>query len=418
MNRTYLVAALVVLAAMLAAWWASSQGPAPVKLVPTLTGKAEYCLSCHADLPEISPSHSIEAFGCVTCHGGQRLALEADLAHSTLRGGRNPSRLETAQESCGGVDCHSGEAVGERNHLERVMTSLQATYAGAIAQVRYQHGLQTDRQATYSLIPAQDLDGASRTSLLVLESLDLRGDGDPTMQRFGENCLDCHLGAEPLAGLEFSRLSGCAACHTPTAGTVLEPMQDAGSLHQLTTALPFTQCNTCHNRGHYDIQTISFAFRSDQPVERWQACYPPGTPFARCEWTLDCIDCHTRSEAMGDSDLYSSQAEIQYIQCRTCHGTQALLPHSRRLINPLDIAFRLAFLNPVVALKLGDTILVTETGEPLWNIQLLPDGSYQLMGKANGRMLYFHAVKGSGCLQEPDQQEARYCRSCHAFQPE
>ena len=41
---------------------------------------------------------------------------------------------------------------------------------------------------------------------------------------------------------------------------------------------------------------------------------------------------------------------------------------TRTLTDPNDLAFRLALLNPVVDLKLGDTILVTEKDEPLWNI--------------------------------------------------
>ena len=43
----------------------------PVGITPTLTGQAEYCLTCHADLPEISQSHPVETFGCVLCHGGE-----------------------------------------------------------------------------------------------------------------------------------------------------------------------------------------------------------------------------------------------------------------------------------------------------------------------------------------------------------
>ena len=63
----------------------------PIALIPTLTGKVEYCLTCHSDLPEISKSHPVKTFGCVICHGGEPLALDATLAHSTLRGGANPA---------------------------------------------------------------------------------------------------------------------------------------------------------------------------------------------------------------------------------------------------------------------------------------------------------------------------------------
>jgi hypothetical protein len=77
----FLVSSLLLLS-LAAAFWYQSRKPNPVMLTPALTGQPEYCLTCHADLPEISPSHPVEAFGCVKCHGGERLALDADLAHS------------------------------------------------------------------------------------------------------------------------------------------------------------------------------------------------------------------------------------------------------------------------------------------------------------------------------------------------
>ena len=96
----------------------------------------------------------------------------------------------------------------------------------------------------------------------------------------------------------------------------------------LTTAIPYSQCNTCHNRGNYDLRTMTFVPRSDHPVNRLHDYYQPIAQFVRCEYTLDCIDCHTRVEAMGDGDLHSNKKEIQYVQCKTCHGTLAQLPQT------------------------------------------------------------------------------------------
>jgi hypothetical protein len=185
-------------------------------------------------------------------------------------------------------------------------------------------------------------------------------------------------------------------------------------VHTLTTAISYEQCNACHNRGNYDLRTMQFVERLDAPTDRLHAYYQPIAQFTRCEWTLDCIDCHTRSEAMGDGDLHPSQADIQYIQCKTCHGTRAEPPLTRTLTDPDDLAFRLAFLNPVLDLQIGDTILVTENGEPLWNIRQLPDGTYELFGKATGQRFTFRAVMDTGCQQNPDEQESRYCHQCHA----
>ena len=131
---------------------------------------------------------------------------------------------------------------------------------------------------------------------------------------------------------------------------------------------------------------------------------------------MDCVDCHTRTEIMGDGDIHSSKKEIQYVQCKTCHGTPTELPRTMTLIDPNNIAFRLAQTNPMLDLELGDTVLMTEQREPLWNTRVLPDGTYEIVGKATGERFVFRPVKGSGCTQDPAQQGSQYCHECHSVQ--
>jgi hypothetical protein len=119
---------------------------------------------------------------------------------------------------------------------------------------------------------------------------------------------------------------------------------------------------------------------------------------------------------MGDGDLHGSKKDIQYIQCRTCHGTPTELPLTKTLTDPDDIAFTLAFLNPVVELKLGDTILITEKGEALWNTLVLPDGTYSLVGMATRQYFTFLPVMGSACTQTGEDQASAYCHTCHAVE--
>ena len=221
------------------------------------------------------------------------------------------------------------------------------------------------------------------------------------------------MSAQPLPGPQYDRLTGCAACHTPNVDSF-----PRGQIHKLTTDIPYTQCNTCHNRGNYDLRTMTFIQRADHPLptDRLQNYYQPIAQFTKCEYALDCIDCHTRTEVMGDGDIHSNEAAIQYIQCKTCHGTPTQLPLTKTLIDPNDIAFRQALLNPVVDLKLGDTVIVTDKGEPMWNTRVLPDGMYQLVGKATGQVFTFKPVMGSGCTQNGIDQSSAYCHTCHSVQ--
>ena len=96
----------------------------------------------------------MEAFGCVTCHGGDGLSLDSESAHAGLRGGRNPARLDVAAQSCGQPDCHGGFAEtgpGSRNAVDRVSRALQSTYASGIALVRYTFGAQPGPEPVYAL---------------------------------------------------------------------------------------------------------------------------------------------------------------------------------------------------------------------------------------------------------------------------
>ncbi len=409
MKKSLTIASGLLLLTLAFVWWWNTRPPKPIELIPTLTGQPEYCLTCHSDLPEISPSHPVKTFGCVICHGGERLALDAGLAHSTMRGGANPSDLNVVQASCGGTNCHSGSEADQNDHIQRVMTSIQATYAGAIANIRFTFGAQPNLTPIYGIRAVTD--EQSNTGITSLLAFDPSKESNPSIQEFGKVCLTCHLNATPREGDVYARQTGCAACHAPLpAGQ----SWTSGKVHTLTTAISYTQCNTCHNRGNYDLRTMTFAERTDHPANRLQDYYQPIAQFTKCEYTLDCVDCHTRTEAMGDGNIHANQKDIQYIQCKTCHGTPTQLPLTQTLTDSNDIAFRLAQLNPVVDLKLGDTVIVTEKGEPLWNTRVLPDGTYALIGKATKQYFTFRPVMGSGCTQTGDDQSSAYCHQCHS----
>lgn len=409
-NRSRIFTAAILLATLSFIWWLQSQRIKPVPITPTLTGQVENCLTCHADLDEISAAHPVEAYGCVLCHGGERLALDADLAHSSMRGGNNPSDLFVVERSCGGENCHSGDATSERDHIQRVMTSIQSTYAGAIASVRYTFGAQADLTPLFGTVAVSDTSLPSQTGILHLDPFNPDKESNPLLQTFGANCLNCHLNSQPAGDLKDTRFTGCAACHSPAGD------DRKGEVHTLTTAISYTQCNACHNRGNYDLRTMTFVERSDQAVSRIERYYQPIGQFTQCEYTLDCVDCHTRSEAMGDGDLHANQKDFQYVQCSTCHGTLTELPLTKTLTDEDDLVFRLAQLNPVMDLQIGDTILITNKGEPLWNTRLMLDGSYEMVGKATKQLFYFKPVLGSGCTQDGQDQSSAYCHECHAVE--
>jgi hypothetical protein len=166
-----------------------------------------------------------------------------------------------------------------------------------------------------------------------------------------------------------------------------------------------------------DLPPVGAPVSTSMPAEgrRLREYYQPIGQFSLCEWELDCVDCHTQAEAMGDGHIWPEQKVMQYIQCRTCHGTLIELPAMTTITNPDDSALRLARLNGHYTLNVGDKVIVTERGEKLGSVQWRTEQLIQF-GKVDGREYVVPLVKGSGCQQQLDQQESRYCHQCHAYE--
>jgi hypothetical protein len=410
----------------------------PIPVVPTQSGKPEMCLTCHLGIEEISASHPVEAFGCVVCHGGDRLALDKELAHVGLRGGANPSRLEVAAESCGQVNCHGGwteSGPGNRNMVDRVTRSLQATYAGGIALVRYSLGAQSSRDplyATHAVTATGTVTSPALSRLLALPAA--TPGGTSVDDRFQRSCLSdgCHLWAAPRQADYFYRGEGCAACHvryavdgTYRGGDVTLPQGQPGHpvQHRMSAAIPFNTCDACHNRGNYDVASMSFAARTDLDARilaalpssqrRLQEYYQPIGLFTRCEWELDCVDCHTANQVMGYGDIRGNIKDSQTTQCLTCHGTLNALPPVAQVTAADDPAVRQARVSGAYEVRVGDWLAVTKNGEKLPNVRRVND-RFVLTMKVTGQQYTIPLVMGSSCQEKQDQQESAACHECHA----
>src|SRR5512141_1352101 len=172
--------------------------PAPRSITPTLTNQPELCLTCHDGIDEISAAHPTDAFGCVLCHGRNALALDKDLAHAGLRGGKNPADFSVVEASCGGSQCHSGAAADHNDHIQRAQTSIQGTDAGAIAQVRRSFGAQSNGTAHFGIYAITDDQIISPQAVPSLDKFDPTLTNDPQpVKDFYNQCLTCHLTAEP-----------------------------------------------------------------------------------------------------------------------------------------------------------------------------------------------------------------------------
>ncbi len=410
----------------------------PPAIYPTLGQGPEFCVACHEGLEEISPSHPVETFGCILCHGGNPLALDKERAHAGMWGGRNPSDFSVVAQTCGQAGCHAGYDDPEHNHVDLATHSLMSTYAGGIATLRYAFGLQPDPTPRYGVHAVEDPHWPGKPP--AVPSLAAFEPQTEIEETFQQNCLDggCHLTEPPTPAPYRYRSTGCAACHVLYDDDGLYKGQDPTidktqpghpRVHRLTTAIPFNQCNHCHNRGNYSLRSMTFTLREDLPPagppippytpvqeRRLREYYQPIGLFTKCEWELDCIDCHPSSEVMGDGHLYGAKSDAQHMQCRTCHGTILEPPRTVVITEEHLTALRQARLNPHVDLKVGDEVIVDEQGAIFWAIKKRPDGRLEETMKVTGKRYLVPLAYGSACEQDPDQQASQYCHECHAYE--
>ncbi len=416
--------------------------PVPIgirALTPTQTGKPELCVTCHVGIENISASHPAQTFGCIVCPGGDPLALDADRAHATMRGGRNPSDLSVAAQSCGQTNCHGGYADEEQNHVDRVLKSIQATYTGGIAAVLYAYGAQSSPTAQFGIHAVSD--ASKPLPSKALAALEHFAPVTKTIaSTFQQNCLNggCHLSTPPKQPTAYYyRSTGCAACHylyndaglyRGNDSTIPRDQPGHGTLHRLTTAIPYTQCDHCHNRGNYSLKQMTFLPREDLPPvaapipttmppegRQLKEYYQPIAEFTKCEVELNCVDCHTAQEAMGSGHIYGSKKDAQYIQCQTCHGTLTTAPQVATIQDPNELAMRQARINGHADfLKVGDQVIETARAELLWSIKQMAPNKFVQLDKVTGQVYNVPLVKGSQCTQDGNTQTSDYCHQCHA----
>jgi hypothetical protein len=379
-------------------------------------GKQEGCRLCHSDLTGFERAHSPEAVGCVACHGGEAFSLRKDSAHQGMA--KSPGLLENAQGSCD--FCHPGLP-------RRVRNSLMATNAGIIA---LDSRVFQEEHAT----PGTMAEIATSTVT-------------PARSHIRKLCAGCHLGLERGRLYDEHQQGGCLACHLE-ARLGNSAARKGGKVHPRLSLTPATvrsnACEACHSRS----SRISLCYRGYADEEGARATgksfkYFDGRPFAlrtpdvHHMKGLDCIDCHTAREIMGDGARHTEKREALDVTCADCHRPERLVslspegpdfPGERRLIAARGLTIRE-----------GREFPLTRRGTLLYNVFRDPDISggaaagYQvpwtLALKRSRRTISmkpfsskpWHTLEGHRRLdcQACHTTWASSCASCHsAYRPE
>ncbi len=318
---------LVIAMAVLAFIWLivkEQSGQRPEQLFVTTAGSVEMCLSCHGEV-KLDPAHDPQVIGCSSCHLGNPLAVTEEAAHRGMV--LNPGDLRLVEKTCASEGCHPTDAT-------KVKHSLMATNRGILGTLLYYWG-ESDSQNTE--LTVADLLAGEQNSLAI--------------DYFRKLCATCHLWKQKndLAGLPpfFSEKGGgCSACHhqlpgkNEMASILVADYEETSATeekrpHPLVTAkVASLNCVRCHNRSG----RIGLAYMGLFESEGYATPYEEGgansrqLPGARFYLELaddvhhargmECIDCHSRDEVMGDGTSYAHYEEQLEVTCVSCHADQ------------------------------------------------------------------------------------------------
>lgn len=379
-------------------WWmpygCSNEYPdeADPHVVHELLGKEESCMNCHADYTGFIPSHQPEVIGCTPCHRGDPKAIIAEKAHEDMI--LVPGNLADVHQTCGAANCHGDIA-------KRVDLSLMASMSGAITVNRFVFG-ETDTLDAHTHIKELGLAHAADV-------------------HFRQLCASCHLGnpkANPAPVSESSRGGGCIACHLDYSKQQASEIGEKKFHPAINLNITNEHCFGCHSRsgristnyeGWHETRltakeyTESEAYRLLEDGRIFQKM-PSDVHHLR---GLECIDCHSANEVMGDGRLYFHEEEAVKISCQDCHFST--IPPTIAY-DSLDIESK-----KIIALRAHEKqdryLLTHKSLSPIWNVSLNNDNQGVLSQKNSGDQ-HLLSPPDEACTRG-NAHDALTCSACH-----
>ncbi len=370
------------------------------------------CVDCHQGLELASKNHRV----CVDCHGGNPKEEEKDASHRFMYGPKNPADPRFWEQTCG--KCHPYQ-------LTRVQAGLMYTNTGMIKNI--QETWEGDDGNLYSTRTGNvfSATGQLRDIKNVSHLNNLSG------ELYRKFCSQCHLAREANRKYSTSHSSGCAACHFPYNETATYQGEDPtvkgkwphSADHKLE-ALPGNDvCFRCHNRsgrialsyqGLYDGNNSMVPTKNGLPgpkIISGARNVTHITADVHFEKGMDCIDCHTSRDVMGDSYAYENMYDQTEIGCEDCHGSATQHPLSEEIARENDEAVRESK-NYQQQMHPGMKMLVTRKGRKYSNV-FYNSGTVMVLGKRSGKLFQCPVITGT-----PEHtivgHERMECFACHS----
>lgn len=370
------------------------------------------CESCHQGLERASDTHA----DCVSCHGGDPGTENKDRSHKTMYGPKNPASPEHWEQTCG--MCHA-------YHLGRVKSNLMYTNTGMIKNTQATWEGEDGRLYATSAGEVHDAAGEP------LQLRDVRALNNLSGELYRKFCSLCHIGQESNQSWAGSHASGCAACHFPYNDNGTYQGGDAtmngkwphSADHKLRALPDNMVCFRCHNRSGriaLSYQGLNDGNNSLVPTKggepgpmmisgaRNATSIAPDIHFSK---GMDCIDCHTSRDVMGDGYAYENMYLQTEVSCQDCHGSAIKRPMTATIERENDEALRESN-NYQRQMQQGEQMVLTAKGRKYSNV-FYENGKIWLQGKRSGKLHESKVITGT-----PEHSivghERMECYSCHS----
>ncbi|WP_320055986.1 selenite/tellurite reduction operon c-type cytochrome ExtM [Desulfuromonas thiophila] len=399
-------------------FWSNSIGALfwALTLVGVLAGchqlPASHCVACHVGLEPASASHT----DCIACHGGDAREPDKKKAHGGMYGPRNPSAPPFWEKTCG--RCHPYQ-------LERMRGNLMFTNTGFIKNIQLTWEGQDGH--LYGTQAQQLFDAAGEP----LELKDVAQLNNLAGELYRKFCSLCHVGMESHEVWTGSHASGCAACHFPFNDNATYQGTDVAmrgrwphSASHCMEPLPTNEvCLRCHNRsgrialtyqglndGNNGLMPVSQAFPGPELISGVRNVTRIEADIHH-QRGMDCIDCHTSRDLMGDGYAYENMYLQTEIACTDCHGSATerprLAPSQREQTEARREARSYHSAPPLEA-----PAVLTAKQRPYSNV-FFEQGQVIVLGKRDGQRHVSKVITGT-----PEHRIAGHerlsCYSCHS----
>lgn len=364
--------------------------------------KKESCLGCHSGMKGLSDSHNPTVIGCASCHGGNPWALTANNAHRTMR--LIPGNLSNAKQSCGQQACH--QQITTNFH-----SSLMATLSGMISVDRWVFG---ELESPDQLCNVHELTNS------------------PADKHLKNLCVGCHLGApktKPGTSHYLEKGGGCLACHLDYSTELDKQVKQNFAQHKkkilnnhpnISLKVTNDKCFGCHNRSgriatNYEgwsetrLDTGQVKNKPTLKIIEKNRVFRKQTADVHHVAGLECIDCHTAYELMGDGNLYKHKEDAVKTLCIDCHSLEK--QKGRKLSDMERISQNIIALNVYLdknanylkqsASDLNYTNVVIDSLNNLW-----------LTTKNTGKILKIKPANAA-CIST-QAHKTLSCNACHA----